>query len=141
MLHDWRLSTIDIDLRLEPEADDVLRAISVLKDELDTNVELASPLDFIPAPPDWTERSPFVAQEGRLTIRHLDPYAQALAKIERDHTLDREDVHSMLEAGLVTAVELRRHFEEMEGALYRFPAIDPRALRGRVERTLAEAKD
>lgn len=66
----WRPSTIDIDLRLEPDADDILHAIAELKEELATNVELASPLDFIPEPPGWRERSPFLVQEGGLTVRH-----------------------------------------------------------------------
>jgi hypothetical protein len=30
-----------------------LRAIAILKDQLDVNVELASPLDFLPVPPGW----------------------------------------------------------------------------------------
>lgn len=46
----WRRSTIDVDLKLVPEADEVLRAIPRLKEELRINVELASPLDFIPVP-------------------------------------------------------------------------------------------
>src|SRR5947207_15973915 len=48
VLHGWRQTTIDIDLRLEPDADELLRTIAVLKEELKTNVELASPFDFIP---------------------------------------------------------------------------------------------
>lgn len=139
VLFDWRSSTIDIDLRIEPDADDVLRAIAVLKEELQTNVELASPLDFIPAPDGWRDRSPFVTQEGRLTVRHMDAYAQAMAKIERDHPLDRADVRAMLNAGLVAPAELRRHFGAIAAELYRFPAIDPPSFRARVERTLAEA--
>lgn len=86
VLHGWRDSTIDIDVKLEPEQDAVLRAIATLKDELAVNVELASPPDFIPAPEGWAERSPFVGQEGRLSFFHFDLYSQALAKIERGHT-------------------------------------------------------
>jgi hypothetical protein len=46
----WRETTIDVDLRFEPERDELLRAVSRLKDELQINVELASPADFIPVP-------------------------------------------------------------------------------------------
>jgi hypothetical protein len=44
----WRGSTIDVDVRLVPEAEALLRAIQQLKNELRINVELASPADFIP---------------------------------------------------------------------------------------------
>jgi hypothetical protein len=51
-----------------------------LKSELDLNVELASPADFIPPLPGWRERSRLIAREGALTFFHYDFYAQALAK-------------------------------------------------------------
>src|SRR5919201_2361467 len=86
---------------LVPEDDQELRALPRLKDELAINVELASPLDFIPVPPGWEERSPSVAREGPLSFFHFDPYAQALAKAERAHEQDLEDVRALIESGLV----------------------------------------
>src|SRR6187200_1731076 len=81
----WRATTVDVDILLEPEHDQLLRELAALKEELRINVELASPIDFIPLPDGWRDRSPFVAQEGKLVFRHFDPLSQALAKIERDH--------------------------------------------------------
>ena len=133
----WRSSTIDIDIRLEPERDELLRAIADLKEGLAVNVELASPLDFIPEPPGWRDRSPFVAREGPLTVRHMDPYAQALAKVERGHALDEADVAAMLAEGLVRPREALRLFEAIEPELHRFPAIDPPSFRRAVERMFA----
>jgi hypothetical protein len=43
----WRPTTLDVDIKLEPEQDEVLRAIPLIKEELAVNVELASPADFI----------------------------------------------------------------------------------------------
>ena len=140
VLHGWRQTTIDIDLRLEPDADELLRTIAVLKEELKTNVELASPFDFIPELPGWRDRSPFLSNEGRLVVRHLDLYSQALAKIERDHVLDRADVRSMINGGLVEPLELRRLFDAIEPNLFRFPAIDPRSFRANLERRLESLK-
>src|SRR3954451_8148847 len=88
----WRGTTKDVDIKLVPEQDSVLRRIEPLKRELSISVETASPGDFIPLPAGWEERSPFVAREGRLTFRHFDLYSQALAKIERGHAQDRVDV-------------------------------------------------
>ena len=137
VLHGWRETTIDVDLVFVPESDVLLRAVSRLKDELGVNVELASPGDFIPLPVGWDERSAFIAREGLVTFRHFDPYSQALAKIERGHAQDLEDVRSLLRAGLVEPERLRACFDEIEPALYRFPAVDPRAFRAAVERALA----
>jgi hypothetical protein len=136
VLFGWRTSTIDVDIRLEQDSETLLRAIQTLKDELRLNVELASPADFIPVPRGWEERSTFVASEGRLTFYHFDLYAQALAKLERAHVQDLGDVEAMLQRGLVERPRLRSYFEEIEPELYRFPALDPRAFRRRVEEVL-----
>ena len=130
----WRDSTIDIDLRFVPEQEALLRALPELKEELELNVELAWPGDFIPLPSGWEERSPFVTREGRLTFRHLDPYAQALAKIERGHTRDLEDVAAMQARGLVESPLLLERYAEIEPELYRFPAVHPSTFRAAVER-------
>ncbi|HEU0337219.1 MAG TPA: DUF6036 family nucleotidyltransferase [Gaiellaceae bacterium] len=130
----WRESTIDVDVTLEPEQDERLRALPAVKDELEVNVELAGPADFIPLPPGWRDRSISVGRFGSLTVLHLDPYAQALAKLERGHTRDDEDVAAMVERGLVEPRRLLELFGEIEPELYRFPAIDPPTFRAAVER-------
>lgn len=112
------------------------RAVAALKNQLDVNVELVSPPDFIPELPGWRERSPFVAREGRLDVYHFDPYSQALAKIERGFAHDLEDVAAMVERRMVNPATARELFERIEPALYRYPAIDPAAFRAKVERTL-----
>lgn len=129
----WRPTTIDVDIELDPEQDELLRALPAIKDELQINVELASPRHFIPLPAGWEERSPSVGREGRLTFKHFDLYSQALAKLERGHPQDLEDVRVMLQRGLVEAGRLRSAFDEIEPQLYRFPAIDPPDFRRRVE--------
>src|SRR6266849_1718527 len=102
----WRDSTIDVDLKFVPENDEILRKLPSLKERLQLNIELASPDDFIPQLPGWQERSRFIRQEGKLTFLHYDFYAQALAKIERGHTVDLHDVQEMIQRGLVEANRL-----------------------------------
>ena len=75
VLEGWRGTTVDVDLRIEPESEALLRALARLKDELAINVELATPADFIPLPAGWEDRSPFLAREGTVTFRHFDPVA------------------------------------------------------------------
>ena len=69
-----------------------MRRIATVKGELGVNIELVSPPDFVPELPGWRERSPFVLQQGAITVRHFDPYSQALAKIERGFEQDLLDV-------------------------------------------------
>ena len=133
VLSGWRQSTIDVDLKLVPEDDAILRAIPSLKETLHINVELASPADFIPVPPGWEDRSPFVAQVGRLTFYHFDLYAQALAKVERGHKQDRGDVQEMVGRGLVDRVRALEYFSRIEPELYRYPAIHAPSFRRAVE--------
>lgn len=138
ILHGWRDSTIDIDLTMEPESNELLRAVSALKESLSLNVELASPDHFIPALTGWRQRSRFIAREGSVTFRHYDLYAQALSKIERGHDQDLRDVGRMLGDGLIDPAELLSHFEQIEPLLYRFPAIDPASFRRAVEQAILD---
>jgi len=129
----WRESTIDIDLKLVPDSTPILRAVPALKEELEINVELASPDLFIPVPPRWEDRSPWEATEGMLVVRHFDLTAQAVAKLERGHARDLEDVQAMLDRGLVDRHGLLAFLDAIEDELYRFPAIDPPSFRRAVE--------
>lgn len=139
VLHNWRESTVDVDLTLIPDSGDLLRAIRDLKEQLNVNVELASPADFIPELPGWQDRSRFICREGKLDFYHYDFYAQCLAKIERGHRKDLEDVHNMLEEGLVEKSRLLELFERIEPELIRYPAIDAPDFRRAVETTIASA--
>jgi len=138
VLHGWRVSTVDVDVKFVPERDEIYRAIPELKERLAINVELASPSDFIPVRADWDSRSPFIAREGRLSFHHYDLCAQALAKIERGHAQDLHDVRELISRGLVERGALAEYFEAIAPRLYRYPALDPASFRARVERTLAE---
>jgi uncharacterized nucleotidyltransferase DUF6036 len=138
VLSGWRASTIDIDLKIVPEDDALFRAIPDLKESLQINVELAAPDDFIPVRPGWEDRSRFIAQEGLITFLDYDLVAQALSKIERGHSQDREDVQEMMRRGLVDPASLRETFAAIEPELYRYPAIDPPSFRKAVDEMTRE---
>ena len=129
----WRDSTIDVDIKVEPDTDALFRAIPRIKESLQLNVELASPIDFIPVRPGWQDRSPFIAQEGLASFHHFDPYAQALAKVERGHSQDLADVREMLTRGLIDSRAAWQYFSSIESQLYRYPAVHPASFRRSVE--------
>jgi hypothetical protein len=133
VLRGWRPSTIDIDLLLVPDDDLLLRAIQELKEELHVNVEIAGPSHFLPELPGWEERSRLVAREGNVHFFEYDLYSQVLAKIERAHAKDLEDVRHAMGDGEVKREELWRLFEAIVPQLHRFPAVDLKSFRKRVE--------
>jgi hypothetical protein len=120
----WRDTTIDVDLRFDPELDEMYRSIPLIKEELQLNVELAAPSDFIPHLPGWETRCQYIDREGKVSFYHYDLYSQALSKIERGHVQDMRDVESMLNEGLVDRQKLLAFYEAIKPQLYRYPAID-----------------
>jgi hypothetical protein len=136
----WREFTQDVDLRIESaNSEPLLRAITELKDSLDVNVELTGPLDFLPAPPGWQERSTFINRYGSVDVYHTDFALQALAKLQRGFERDLLDVRAMLERGLTSAAAIQQTFKAIEPELYRFPAVDMDELRGIVSRLVGGA--
>ncbi len=133
LLVGWRRSTVAVDIRLDPEPDGIFEAIARLKNELDVNVELASPQDFMPELPGWRDRSLFIERCGEVDFFHYDFYAQALSKLSRGHGRDRADVGAMFERGLIDVEGLRGALEATLPRIIRFPALDADVLRGRVE--------
>ncbi len=131
VLAGWRSTTRDIDLYLEDDA--LMRALPGLKEELEINVELASPLDFLPELPDWRERSRYVRTDGAVTVRDFDFYSQALSKLERGFDQDLADVRSMIDAGLIARPRLRELYDAIIPEMYRFPAVDPASLRRAID--------
>jgi hypothetical protein len=133
VLEGWRPSTVDVDVRFEPDSDVALEEIAALKERLEVNVELASPLDFLPPLAGWQERSRFRFRTGNLEVFDFDLYSQAMSKLERGFELDLRDVAEMVDSGQVEPTRLLELFEGIEAELFRFPAIDPVRLRGAVE--------
>lgn len=128
----WRDTTLDIDLKPDPEPIGFFEALPRLKNEIDINIELASPDDFVPPLPGWKERSILIATEGSLEFLHYDFYGQALSKIERWHKRDQADVGRMLQDKLVRTDTLWDLFSAIESQLIRYPAIQPPKLRARM---------
>lgn len=132
----WRSATIDVDLKIVPESDEILRALPRLKEQLHINVELASPDDFIPALPGWQERSRFIQQERRIAFYHYDFYAQTLAKVQRGHEIDLSDAKHFVESGLVEPTRLRELFAAIEDQIFRYPELNRQTFKDDLDRFL-----
>jgi hypothetical protein len=134
----WRNTTIDVDLKFDPEPEGVFEAIPQLKTDLNINVELASPDDFIPEMQGWRERSQSIGQFDQIAVFHYDFISQALAKLERGHEKDLDDVKQMMARGLVFKEGLARGLEEIRPRLKRYPAIDETQFIEKVNKFLTE---
>ena len=132
LLYGWRSSTIDIDIKADPEPIGLFEAIAHLKNHLDVNVKLAAPDQFIPEVAGWRDRSPFIARHGSIDFYHYDIYSQALAKAERRHERDLRDIEAMIDRGLVQKDRLWAFFVSIEPALIRYPTITPATFRSTV---------
>ena len=136
----WRDATVDIDIKLDPEPAGTFEAIGKIKEELKLNIELASPDQFIPDPPDSKSRAEFIGREGEVEFCHYDLYAQALAKIERGYARDLVDVTAMVTTRAIDTGLLAEIFAAIEPALLRFPAINADVFRQKLERFLKSVK-
>jgi hypothetical protein len=136
----FRNTTIDVDVKFIPDTDEVLKLIPSLKEKLKMNIELASPSDFIPELPGWNERSRFIEQQGNVHFFHYDFYSQVLAKIERGHAQDMEDIKNFIGKKYVDAEQLLNFFYMIKDKLYRYPAIDPESFERDVKNIVKKFK-
>jgi hypothetical protein len=141
LLIGWRSSTVDVDIRLDPEPPGIFQAIARIKQELNINIELVSPQDFLPPLPGWRDRSVFIGKQGKIFFYHYDFTAQALSKLSRGFDRDISDVQAMYEQKLFSLKELRDSFEAIAPKLIRFPALNPNVIKVRVERFIKRFED
>jgi hypothetical protein len=98
-------ATLDIDYVVQADDPRALaefeRRLPHLKDELNVNVEPASPADFMPIPAGALGRSRYLRAYGRVSLYHYDYTTLALAKIARSAERDLADVELLLRSGVV----------------------------------------
>lgn len=141
LLIGWRNSTVDVDLRLDPEPPGIFQAIAKLKQELNINIELASPQDFLPPLPGWRDRSVFIGKRGQISFYHYDFTAQALSKLSRGFDRDLKDVEAMYKQQLFSLNDLWNCFEVIIPELIRFPSLNSDMLQSRVENFIQRFQD
>lgn len=123
-----RARTLDVYLALESDAEgQILVAIRRLTHDLQINVELASPGDFIPLPAGWHDRAQWVGRYGQLDVFYFDPISLALSKIARANERDVDDVVALIRRGTIDVDELRAAYEQIRLQLGagRYFNIDP----------------
>ena len=101
----------------EPAAlTEIETAIRSLKDELDVNVELASPADFLPIPATALDRSRYVGRYGQGSVYYYHLPSQVIAKAARGLEQDLADAGRLVRAGAVGWPEVEATWREVRAS-------------------------
>lgn len=126
--HRWRETTVDLDIKADPEPPGLFVAIAELKERLHIYIKLAAPDHFPPQLPNWRERSPFIVCHNALDFHHYSPYSQVLAKLERVHPRDSADAAAFARAARSFPAEGDESVSGGKGAAA--PRVSPRCPQG-----------
>ncbi len=132
ILFGFREGTIDIDIA--GDMDELFSHIPKLKEQLQINVEMAKPTDFVPSLPEEKKRHILIGNFGKATFMHFDPYSQAFSKIVRGHTTDIADVKALFHQGLVDAEKLNALVKNLpDREFMKYPRLNRPAVEMAVE--------
>src|SRR6266446_6969276 len=106
--------TQDIDIQVSGANEgELIVAIQRLIQQMQINVEFASPMDFIPLPSQWEMHSRYVGRYGGIDVFYFDFYSIAISKIERGNSRDIADVKLLVEQGIIALDELDTTYQEV----------------------------
>ena len=115
-----RVATLDIDYLADADDPAALaeleQAIRALKNELDLNVEPASPADFLPIPPSALQWSRYVASHGAVSVYYYDLASQVIAKAARGLEQDLADAESLILQGHVAWPDVEERWRQIRAS-------------------------
>lgn len=120
--------TQDIDVQVGGANEgELIVAIQQLIQQMQINVEFASPGDFMPLPSQWEAHARYVGRYGQIDVFYFDFYSIALSKIERGNDRDIADVKLLVQQGVITLSELDAAYQEVLAQLGkgRYPRVTP----------------
>jgi hypothetical protein len=132
-----RGSTLDIDYVADSDdpaaLEDLERSIRELKDELDVNVEPASPADFLPIPRSVLDRSRFVARHGKMDVYYYHLPSLVIAKVARGFELDLADAEQLVRTGQVNWHDIEATWREIRSSPTGWLRYEPDEIERRLE--------
>jgi hypothetical protein len=136
---DLGLRAATLDIAFAADADDpaalaeMEQAIRALKNELDVNVEPASPADFLPVPPGVHERSRYVGRFGRIDVYYYDLASLVIAKAARAYEQDLDDAEQLLRSGQIRWNEVAETWQSMRASPTGWLRYEPDDVERRLE--------
>ncbi|MFL5626105.1 MAG: DUF6036 family nucleotidyltransferase [Ktedonobacteraceae bacterium] len=98
--------TLDIAIQIIVDPAHLTTQVAQLKQQLNMNIEFASPGDFLPLPTRWEARSQFIKRYDQVDVFYFDWYSIALSKMQRVNRQDVVDVQLLVRQGFVDVTEL-----------------------------------
>jgi hypothetical protein len=120
--------TVDIGVQVGGKNEgELIVAIQRLIQQMQINVEFASPADFMPLPSDWEMHAQYVGRYGEIDVFYFDFYSIALSKIERGNSRDIADVKLLVQQKIISLDELDIAYQEVLAQLGQgqFPKLTP----------------
>lgn len=120
--------TVDIDVQAGGKNEgELIVAIQRLIQQMQINVEFASPADFMPLPSGWEMHAQYVGRYGQIDVFYFDFYSIALSKIERGNSRDIADVQLLVQQKIIMLDELDVAYQEVLAQLGqgRYPKLTP----------------
>ncbi len=105
--------TLDIDIQIAVDPANLSAQIARLKQQLNMNIEFASPGDFMPLPAQWEARSEFIRRYGQIDAFYFDWYSIALSKTQRANPQDLVDIQLLIRRGIVDKTELDAVYQDV----------------------------
>ncbi|NCO32097.1 hypothetical protein GW891_05010 [bacterium] len=136
-----RNTTIDVDISFQPDTDEMYKAIQLLKETLNMNIEIVSPSHFIPLIPGWDKRNIFIQKNNNVSFFHYDLYSQIIAKVQRGWEQDLIDATGFSHFSGFDMNLLSVLFQKIKPNLIRYPAIDISSLEKRLIKFIRNAKE
>jgi hypothetical protein len=123
------ISATTQDIDIEVASGDMYQTINQLKQQLQINVEFASPGDFIPLPRNWQNLSRYAGRYGSIDVFYFDFYSIALSKFNRGNSRDLQDVALLLQKQAITLQELDSAAQEVAAQMGKgnYKRLDPNA--------------
>ncbi len=104
--------TVDIDCTIEAMPAELEAIIDEISRELNMEVEIIPIDEFVPLPPEVSNRHQLVGIFGSISVYVYDPYSIALSKIARGIETDIQDVLFLLRQGIIEMKTLTQYIED-----------------------------
>jgi uncharacterized nucleotidyltransferase DUF6036 len=113
--------TLDIDIHITVDPTNLTAHIAQLKQQLNMNIEFASPGDFMPLPAQWETRSQFIKRYNQVDAFYFDWYSITLSKAQRANPQDIIDMQLLTQQGFVDVIALDGYYQEVLNKIGRPP--------------------
>jgi hypothetical protein len=132
-----REATLDVDYVAQSDSPEALaeleQTIPILKNELQVNVEPASPADFLPVPANVLARGKYVRTYGNVSVYYYDLSTTIISKVARGTERDLDDAAALIQSGAVSWEDVDQTWREIRSSPRGWLRHDPHIVEARLK--------